>query len=503
MKDSLQKQYTYKVFTNLVGLFSSLVIAGVVPRALGPIAYGNFSFLTDFFSRIISFFDAGTSSAFYTKLSQEPHKFSIISFYKLFIGLVLVIIIVFTIAMHYLKISETLWPNQEITYIIMALIFTFLTWVVRISQKTVDAYSLTVLGEKVRMFNRVILAIIVTLMFSLGYLTLASYFVMNYVSMIVLGFGLFIILTKRKVPVLKLGGLPWAEIKKYIKSFYLYTTPLIVLSLFVLVGGVLERWLIQFVSGPEQQAYFGLSSRIARICFIFTSAAIPLIMREFAVAKSNNDFIKLSKIFYTTAPLLFFVAAFISIFVSINARTVALVFGGQQFVGAGTSLIIMSLYPIHQTLGQVSGAYFLGTGHTIIYSRISMIFIAIGIPISFILLAPDKMFGLEMGALGLAIKMVTIQIVGINTQLWYLAKELKINFKNILYIQIKPSLMLFVCAMVAKVLSQYFVTSSIIFDLLVAGLIYSTSVLISIILMPGVINMNRDKILILFDKVIT
>jgi len=78
---SLKKRYFAKLSTNLIGLGIGLITQAVIPRGLGPKAYGDFSFLSSFFIRVVGFLDMGTSIGFYTKLSQRQQDFGLVSFY--------------------------------------------------------------------------------------------------------------------------------------------------------------------------------------------------------------------------------------------------------------------------------------------------------------------------------------------------------------------------------------------------------------------------------------
>ena len=88
-EDSLKKRYLFKLSTNLIGLVTGVGTYAIIPRGLGPILYGNFSFLTNFFQQIVNFFDMGTSMCFYTKLSQRQKEFGLVSFYLYFSGFTL------------------------------------------------------------------------------------------------------------------------------------------------------------------------------------------------------------------------------------------------------------------------------------------------------------------------------------------------------------------------------------------------------------------------------
>ena len=53
-EDTLRKRYAFKLTANFIGGGISSVIQLMVPRGLGPAAYGNFGFMTAFFDNIVS-----------------------------------------------------------------------------------------------------------------------------------------------------------------------------------------------------------------------------------------------------------------------------------------------------------------------------------------------------------------------------------------------------------------------------------------------------------------
>ena len=77
--DSLKKRYFAKLSANFAGFAMSLVTEAIVPRGLGPRAYGNFSFLSNFFTQVVGMLDMGTSTCFYTKLSRRQQEFGLVS----------------------------------------------------------------------------------------------------------------------------------------------------------------------------------------------------------------------------------------------------------------------------------------------------------------------------------------------------------------------------------------------------------------------------------------
>lgn len=138
-EDPLKKRYFYKLSTNLIGLIISMFTQAIIPRGLGPKAYGDFNFLSNFFNQIVSFLDMGTSTAFYTKLSQRQKEAGIVQFYFCFVLLVSILVMfVVLIANTSSFLNVLLWPGQENRFIYMAAVLGILTWIVQILNKMVD-----------------------------------------------------------------------------------------------------------------------------------------------------------------------------------------------------------------------------------------------------------------------------------------------------------------------------------------------------------------------------
>lgn len=163
---SLKRRYFAKLVANLFGFAVSIVTQTIIPRGLGPKTYGDYNFLTNFFTQIIGFLDMGTSIGFYTKISQRQKEFGLVSFYGYFTALVSMIILLFVCFAVSTSIHMKLWPDQGIFYIVLAAIWGIMTWVIQIINKIGDAYGLTVSTEIVRIYQKSLgLAIIIPLFF--------------------------------------------------------------------------------------------------------------------------------------------------------------------------------------------------------------------------------------------------------------------------------------------------------------------------------------------------
>ncbi|KOR36685.1 hypothetical protein AM228_10955 [Planktothricoides sp. SR001] len=492
-EDSLKKRYLYKLTANLIGLAINLVTQSIIPRGLAPTAYGSFSFLSAFFTQIVGFFDAGTSIGFYTKLSQNLEDVGLIKIYNFFA----VILSAFTILVVAIILTtgfgDSLWPDQEGIYIWMGLFWALLTWYSQIINKILDAYGITSKSEIVRTQQRFLGMILVLLMFVSNQFSLTNFFLYHYLILFFLCFSWWNLLQKQGIELFPKVQQTAREIRQYIKDFYTYSSPLIIYSFVGLLVGLLDRWMLQKFAGSVQQGFYGLSYQIGAICFLFTSAMTPLLTREFAKAFGETDLLKMRSLFQQYIPMLYAIAAYFGAFAFIQAKKISLLVGGQDYTEASVAIGLMTLYPIHQTYGQLSGAVFLATGQTKLYRNIGILFMLLGLPMTILLIAPKEWLGLNLGSTGLAIKMVIIQFFGVNLQLWFNTRFLSMSFWNLLRHQIYSLSLLLGIAWIAAFIVDMLIENTLL-AFLTSGLIYSIGSILLLFLVPSVFGISRKQL---------
>jgi O-antigen/teichoic acid export membrane protein len=494
--DSLKKRYLAKLLANLVGLIISIITQAIIPRGLGPRAYGNFSFLSNFFVQVVNFLDMGTSIGFYTKLSQRQRDFGLVSFYLSFACLVSFFLIIFVGCIHVTGSYTTFLPDQKLFYIYLAAVWGILTWFAKIVDKMADAYGATVSTEIARIVQKVLGLTIILALFLANQLNLTHFFFYHYFILIFLALAFIWVIERRGHSLRRSWKLSLAQIGTYAKEFYNYSHPLFVYALVGLIVGILDRWMLQKFSGSVEQGFYGLSYQIGAICFLFTSAMTPLITREFSIAFGKNDVAEMARLFRRYIPMLYAIAAYFACFIAVEADKVTLIMGGAKFHQAALAVTIMAFYPIHQTYGQLSGSVFYATGQTALYRNIGVAFMLIGLPVTYFLIAPPEKFGLDAGATGLAIKMVVIQIIGVNVQLYYNARLLGLRFWSYLGHQLGSIGVLLTIAFLASLFVECVlgVSGNIIINFVSSGILYSILVAGVIIFFPLVFGLNRNDI---------
>jgi O-antigen/teichoic acid export membrane protein len=497
MTDRLEKRYIYKLSANLIGFCISIFTQAIIPRGLGPKAYGDFNFLSNFFTQATGLLDTGTSTCFYTKLSQRPKEQPLIVFYMYFVCTVSLLVMAFVFFFNLKMGPSLLWPGQEITYVYLAAGLGISVWVAGLINQQADAFGITVLTEKLRILQKVVALLFVFVLFSIHQLNLLIFFLYNYLILILFATLLLWAFKRQGFGFSLRARLTRDLTTSYFKEFYNYSKPLFFYSLACFVASVFDRWLLQIFGGSEQQGFYGLSFQIAAVCFLFASAMTPLLMREFAVAFGRGDFEQMAFLFRRYIPVLYSVCAFFCCFTAMEAEKIVFIMGGKAYNAATAALRILSFYPLHQTYGQLSNSVFLATGKTGgVYRNASVAFMLGGIPLSYFLLAPRTKMGLGAGAPGLAFKMVLIQVLLNNVLLYFNTRMLKLSFWKFMGHQFVSVVALLILAYSSVRVIDSFLSPGrhLIINFIAAGTVYAILSLISVSLKPSLIGMRRRDV---------
>jgi O-antigen/teichoic acid export membrane protein len=491
---SFGKRYSAKLGTNIVGFIFGIVTATIVPRSLGPTFYGNYSFLVNIFTQIFPFLTMNTEMGFYTKLSQRQNETTLITFYLYFTSIAIGLILLFVEIMIYTGYNDFLWINQSQKYIRMAAFYSALIWILRILTYVVDAYGLTIYAEYSRLVQRVIgLGFILFLFFS-NSLNLTTLFLQHYVISIALIIVLLIIINKkmnRKI-------IEWRRIKRhhlrsYVREFYEYSHPLFLSSFIVMCVGIFDRYILQYYGGGVQQGYFGLSLKISTVFLLFTSSMTSLLTRELSISFRGNRIEESKQLFRKYVPLLYSISAFLASYFFVHAKAITFIMAGAQYESATTALMIMTLYPVHQTYGQLASSVLFASGETKIFRNVIVASMLLGLPVTYLLLAPACNGGLNYGALGLAVKFVGMQLFSVNILLYYVTRILRTSYSEYLFHQILSLSNFILISLATKyLLMPYFVDDIPL--MMVSGIVYVLACSFSVYLFPTLIGMKREDL---------
>ena len=493
-QDSLKKRYTSKLASNLVKFVLGFVTLGMVPRALGPETYGDFGFLTNFFTRTTKFLKFGIPTAYYTKLSNRSEEKKLIGFYIYFIVILICLVFSATFGAITVGFQQIIWPEQKGIYIFAAALFGVLSIVSESFRITIDALGYTVKYEMRIILQSIFASILIVVLYFTNILSIKSLFLMHYLLLlflIVTGWG---ILRKNNIFIKEQLSLKKKEVKSYIKEFYHFSHPLFFNGLVVYFVVIGDRWLLQYFYGSAEQGFYTLALKIGGIIFLFTSSLSTLLIREMSFSFKNKEKKEIRRLFKRYIPLFYFVAAYIAVFISLNANDISFFIGGAEYKNASIIIATMAFYPVHQTYGQLGGAVFLATEQTKIIRNIGVSSGLLGLIISFLLILPRDFYGQGMGAFGLALKMIIVQFITVNIYLWVNTRFLKLSFRKFIGHQLLVLGVLFIFAKLA----QYFtviITGQLLMGFLISGITYTIFVVLLIVMYPRIIIMERSELM--------
>lgn len=501
MEDSLKKKFSSKVISNIITLAMSSVITILVPRSLGPSDYGNFSYLTHFFSKVFAFFSFGSLLAFFTKLSQRPKEHKMIRFYVFFLLFVLVTSILLLTTVYIAGSEKLIFNEIKYQFVALAFAYSFLVYLINILRQVNDAYGFTVMSEKFFVGQKLLSLLIVLSLYFFDALNLVFYFIHLIIVLSFLMFTWIYYLDSQKIkPFVKLNSLSKVEFKKYVSEYYTYSHPLFILGAVALLIAVIERWLLQYFGGSEEQGFYSFSFAVTSIIFLFTGALAPLFTRDFSIAWKKKDFTYMRYLFNRFIPPLIALASFFSFFVATNGVKIGILLGGESYENAGLSIAVMSVYPIHQTYGQLCGSVFFASGKTKLMRNISVPFNILGFCIAAFLLLPVKYGGLDLGSVGLVYKMVFLQFIVVNFYLYHCTKILKLSF---LESMIKQFAIITAFAGLAFAVNFLFeiIFDGLLLQLILSALLYAILAVLMVFLFPKtLISSTREELLGLFNK---
>ena len=428
---SITQDFTYKLSTGIVRIPANFLLQIFYARILGPINYGNFDYILNLGTRILNLFDTGTSKAFFTKLSSKNDS-SIFSFYFFLVSVFIFCLNILIIILFY--IFPTFFPSTVLSEIILIINLAACIFTLNATYSSLDAIKRTVYIEKFKVF----IILITVVFFSLSFLLLNNISTSTFVSIhLSVNFFAITFLFLKQGYLIRL-------IKNFSKSFnksnynhiLLFVKPLFFYSLVTTIVPLFERWLLKIFGGSIELGYFSISFKLAALILIFTSAFIPLFTRELSILSTKNDNDGVRNIYLNTVKRLLVITLITSVLISNFSTHIISIIGGGKYYEASSVLAIMCYYPVFQTLGQINGSFFYSTKNVKIYSKIGIYTSPISLIILWLLVAPNNMYGFDLGALGFAIQMVIFCIITVLIQQFFVCRLIKTNFFRILIFQL-------------------------------------------------------------------
>jgi O-antigen/teichoic acid export membrane protein len=492
---SLKIRFFITAGANVIRAMLSFGAGIVIARALGPSKYGDFSFLLGSFIAIADLVNMASSAAFYTFISQRQRGRQFFFYYSCW---VLIQLFVLLVLVWFLPESAKarIWLGHPTSLIVLALSASFAMnqiwqYVGHIGESIRDTA-----GVQVR--NLVLAGAYVTLILVLSHWNLVGIrvlFVLNivlYLSFAVL-YGLRLY---------RQGVFASSETENFrgvVKEFATYCWPLILAAWVGFLYSFADYWLLQKFGGAVQQGYYAIGAKFSALSLIATTSMLQVFWKEIAEANSQGNLERVRQLYRMVSRGLFFGGAAISCVMIPFSREILALFLGPSYQDAWLPLSLMFFYPIHQSIGRITGTMLTATGQTKIQSAIGIVFMIVSIPITYIMLAPPSAIvpGLQLGALGLALKMVGAQVWGVNTSAFFVARYTQTVFDwrhqfYVLFLLLPIGFLSKFFA--AEIFGFVSISEYPIFLMIVSGIFYVMCVAVVVYRLPSLVGLSHEQI---------
>jgi O-antigen/teichoic acid export membrane protein len=499
---SIKSRFAVSLAANIFRSVISLITGILLARWLGPEHFGRMAFLLVTFLALRQFLDMASSSAFFTFLSQRKRSRRFVNFFWCWILIQLVFSLIVVGWLLPDSLLNIIWKGEKQSIILLALIAVFMqqnVW--PISMQMAEASRETVRAQKLNVVvTAVHLAVIVALWLG-GQLFLPLIFIALIIEWSVAGWFATRMYQEYDDHTDEIEGKDDTASSVF-KEFWDYCKPFIPYAWLSFAYTFADRWMLQNWGGAIEQAYFAVAHQFSVVALLATTSILRIFWKEIAEAKYQGDNEKVKRLYQRVSKGLYFVAALAAGGLIPWSTEIVTLLLGSAYSGGTFTLMLMLLYPIHQSLGQVGGAMLYATEHLRIQVILGSIFMAVSIIVAYFMLAPESMIvpGLGLASQGLAIKMVIMSIIQVNILAWFIAKIFVWRF-DWAYQVVSLSL-----AVLAGWIAKFFVVSIITAHLTVlmaiSALIYLIIMIVVAYRLPWLLGIERDELKKYFTKII-
>ena len=488
-------RFAATLFANLARAVLSFGSGILTARGLGASHYGDLAFLLASFGAVCQLTDLGSANAFFTFISRRTRSLKFFAFYTAwllfqFFGTVAVIAWILPGFM-----VERIWVGHDRGIVLVALVATFFSS---------DAWGmLSQMGEARRKTVVVQTAAVLQSSLHLALIAAAAYLHLLTVKTVLLfiaaEYAFLLAVYGRRLFVMNLQAEngPQETIKSIIREFISYCKPMVP---YVFVGFAYtfaDRWLLQEFGGSTQQGFYAMAQTFANVAAIVTNSILQVFWKEFAEAHEQKNQERMRFLHDSTSRYLYFVCAWIGCLLIPYAHQILILTVGQSFEAASLCLAIMFFYPIHQSLGQIYSTALYASRETKAYAKLGITVMLTSIVVTYFALAPRSgvIPGLQMGALGLALKMVVMQVISVNWQGWLIARINRWTFNGLFQIVVVAVLLVigWTGKIFATLLSGFLtILRGGLAPMILGGVFYTGASFLILVRFPSLLGLRRS-----------
>ena len=424
MTDSLFIRFSVSLFANFMRSGVSFSAGLLVAQGLGPEHYGIMMFLLGTFGAVRQLIDSGSSSAFFTFLSRQERSQKFVLSFFVWLGLQFAVPFLFVAWLFPDELVDLIWKSDQRATVLMAFLASY-------AQSTLWSV-VSQMAEAQRLTRRVQLASLSVTVFY--FFAILIFFSFNFLTVELV----FLLISLQWLTAVALVGVKLRYRQKWnagestrgiFYEFKDYCIPLIPYAWVSFLYEFADRWLLQEFGGAVEQAYYSVAFQFGAIASIATTSILNIFWKEIADSFHRNEKQQLEKLFNRVSRSMVFVASAVGCLLVPWSGEILTLMLDERYSDGQYALMLMLMYPIHQSLGQVSGAVAYATGLVGIYAKLGILMMGVSVAATYWVLADETGLipGLGLGSKGLAFKMLFMQIISVSLLYHALSKKLSIK----------------------------------------------------------------------------
>ena len=402
------KRFIFSAGANLVRGALSFMTSVLLARWLGPVSFGDMAFLLGTFLGVRQFLDMGTSSAFFTFLSQRRRSWSFIRDFIVWLALQFLIPVIIIVLLFPDRWITNFWHDSQRSLVACAFIAVFAQstlW--PIAQSLAESARKTVFVQKIGVITAALHLLAATVFFVTGVLNLYAIFIAIFVEYIVVFY--LVVRNYHLEDSSDVHAAPEPAIADYVK----YCVPLVPLFIFGAAQEVVDRWLLQSYGGSISQGYFAFSYQIAGMAVLFISAIVRIFWKEIAEIFHSGDQTQLTDLFNKVLRITRVIAGVVAGFIAIYASEIIRITAGPAYKGAYLTMGILSVYVAYMAVGQIYSTLLMATGKVKVVSYMGSSLSLLSAVMAYVMLATEfgRSVGFANAAENIAIKMLAVEFI--------------------------------------------------------------------------------------------
>jgi len=417
---SISSRFAVSVLANLLRGGLAFAATIIIARVLGPEKYGDYAFLLGSFIATMGLLNLGTSSAFQTFISQkERGKMFVFSYAGWQLLQILFVLLVIAVILPEEWLNR-IWLGHDRDLVLMAFVAVFMQWqawrtMVQIGESRRLTYRVQVLNISIAAVHLVLI---------IGFWIGEMLSVPLVFGLILAEYVVFLIVACNVLSALKLEGEPF-DGRSVLREYVTYCSPLILYSIVVFSYEFADRWMLQNFGGSRQQGLYEVGFRFGMVSLLITASLLNIFWKEIAEAKEKENLELIQRLYRKASRFLFWLGAVLVGFLVPWSEEIIQLMLGPSYAEGSLILAIMLVFSAFGSLAQINGSMLLASGNTKAHFAFGSIFMGLSIPCSYFILASKDAYlpGLQMGALGLAVKMLVFIILHVNVVSWWISRD--------------------------------------------------------------------------------